>query len=165
MEQIYNTISNALIENANLFRDHGVMPVKFVDIYDGQPSEAESFEFPLPAVFVDYEIDWGFGVGSESGTVTIELHALYDDQAPSDNLRKKGKRVKKLIFNQIISEILNNLKCEHCTTFVLKSEKSVLSDFFAYHKFTISTQISRGKVFETGSVDTVDIKRTYTLPT
>ena len=55
MELIFNKIIETLNANKERFREKGLKPVQFIDIYDGQPEEAEEYEFTLHAIFVDYD--------------------------------------------------------------------------------------------------------------
>mgnify|MGYP003592875089 FL=1 len=70
MVQLFPIIQQAFEDKKAWFTDNGLPAIAFIDMYMGQPLNPEEFEFILPAVFIDYSIDW------QQELIQVDAHIL-----------------------------------------------------------------------------------------
>ena len=144
MELIFNKIIETLNANKERFREKGLKPVQFIDIYDGQPQEAEEYEFTLPAIFDDYGVVWERSGNVKHGAASIDIHILADKGCTIDSLRHdREKGMKRFRFYNLVADLLENIETAHSTKMSLVSERPIATDYFQYHKLTFSCTLQR----------------------
>lgn len=133
MENLYLKIAETIGRNEALFTAAGVPVPQTVDIYLGQPSAPDQFEFALPAVFVDYSADY------EAGLLYVYLHVLqdfgYDTESFSPN---SADGLSYFRFLTVLKRCLKGVKTPPVFgAFKLYQETPVQTNFFYYHQLTL----------------------------
>ena len=129
MKQYISMILSAIEAHSEDFANAGVTPPQTVDVYMGQPSKPEDFEFSLPAVFVDYAADY------DGEVFDLYLHVLQDFADDTENFapnREQG--LEYLTFLTVLKRILNGIKMKPVFGVLRPYQESpVLTEFYQYH--------------------------------
>ncbi len=132
MNRLYNAIVQTITDNKQAFIDAGIKPPAFIDVYQGQPSDPDQAEFALPAVFVDYSVDY------ENNMAYAYLHVVTDYGSDTDSLspsREAGLDYIKSL--KILKRILQHIKPSPAFGVLrLHQETPTVSEFFLYHQIT-----------------------------
>lgn len=76
MKQLYKSIQQLFRqpETIETFAALNLYAPAFIDLYNGQPESPDDFEFTIPALFLDYSIDWEKAGTMRKGQLTLEVH-------------------------------------------------------------------------------------------
>lgn len=145
MKELYTTIQNLFSTEATktVFNEAHLYPPEFIDLYNGQPESPEEFEFTTPALFLDYSINWERSGEMRRGELTLEVHVLTDPTPETDNLPPTIEGMERIIYYEIISDLLEDLATSETSGLILKQERPATTDYFNYHLLTFSCTISR----------------------
>lgn len=145
MKQLYQAIQSLFKSSEALrhFQDLNLCPPAFIDLYNAQPEDPESFEFTTPAIFIDYSISWSKAGTMRIGTLTLDLHILTDPTPETDNLTDSLSSLEKVDYYETISNLLEDLSTSETSGLVLTAERPVATDYFNYHAITFTCTISR----------------------
>jgi len=102
----------------------------------GQPINPEEFEFTLPAIFFDYNIDWNIGV------INIDAHVVSEFEEDSGSIFEN----KELGLNYLKTlAICRYLITNQCTDYITRlkpySERPAVTDCYHYHILSFQAQI------------------------
>lgn len=120
-------------ENKDKFEKYDLLSSFFIDIYRSQPLEPELYEyFPLPAIFVDYDVQ-GQGKGKPR-LVTMTLHIVTDEMPDASNISlQQDTGLKRFLYHYIIQEILEGNRLGNTTALKFISENIVDAPVINYH--------------------------------
>ncbi len=120
-------------ENKDKFEKYDLLSSFFIDVYRSQPLEPELYEyFPLPAIFVDYDIQ-GQGKGKPR-LVTMTLHIVTDEMPDASNISlQQDTGLKRFLYHYIIQEILEGNRLGNTTALKFISENIVDAPVINYH--------------------------------
>lgn len=159
MKELYTSIQKLFRDNETvaIFREAGLTPPEYIDLYNGQPEMPEDFEFSTPALFIDYSVSWERAGAMRRGELTLDVHVLTDPTAETDNLTSEIEGLEKITYYEAVSNILEDLATSETSGLVLKGERPVATDYFNYHLLSFSCTISRRRtdVSLTGKIDSV----------
>ena len=132
MERIINKITEVLEAQKTLFVNSGLESIETIDIYKGQPESPEKFEFGIPAVFIDYNINY------DQELAYIILHALYEDDNETENYSpQRNEGLKYITFLKLIKRCLKGVKLPPVFGALKLSEDTpTQSGDFNYHQIT-----------------------------
>jgi len=137
MENLYLKIIDKFNANKSLFIKHAAPIVQHIDLYRGQPLAPDRFElFGLPALFIEYNIDW------ERGKVTISAHVVTDSTQSTSSIspnRLTGLQIFKLY--KVVKHLLKGLSSETTGKLKLTSEHPIESDVVNYQVFDFEASI------------------------
>lgn len=134
MDKLILKIYSEFEAKKQAFIDNQLTPIKYMDLYRGQPVAPERFEiFALPAIFFNYNIDW---TQSEkgSGLLTLDAHVLIDAGHHTDSVspnKETGLSIVK--YYRFIDYVLRYLESENTSKLKLISENPVETDYYNYH--------------------------------
>ena len=119
--------------NKAKFEKYNLLSTFFIDVYRSQPLEPELYEyFPLPAIFVDYDIQ---GQGkNKPRLVTMTLHIVTDEMPDASNISlQQDTGLKRFLYHYIIQEILEGNRLGNTTALKFISENIVDAPVINYH--------------------------------
>ena len=135
MYPIYNAILAAFESQKTLFTKNHLKP-PFIDVFLGQPSDPEAFEFVTPAIFIDYSIDW------RNCVLTIEAHVVDDPGEETNNHNpKRDQGLDHLRYLAICRHIINGVSAYGTKKLRPSTERPVTTDYFQYHQQNFETLI------------------------
>ncbi|MEO6176791.1 MAG: hypothetical protein ABIP27_16690 [Flavobacterium circumlabens] len=140
------------------FEDQGLDGNFFIDIYRGQPEEAEQFEyFSLPALFIDYTVT---GQGKDKPRlIQITLHLVTDEENDMSNVAPdKEFGMNRFVYCGILQEILEGRKLVGNSVLKFNSEVPIDNPVADYHTLifefeSFAKDLITNPVFETGEFD------------
>lgn len=136
MIQLFPKIQEAFENKKALFTDNALPEIAFVDVYMGQPITPEEFEFVLPAVFIDYSIDWN------QNLINIDAHVLSEfgeeSGSPFDN---KAEGINYLKVLAICRYILTGIKTDNISRLKPLSERPATTEYYHYHILSFQANI------------------------
>lgn len=136
MVQLFPKIQEAFEAKKALFTDNKLPENWFVDMYMGQPINPEEFEFSLPAVFIDYSIDWAMNI------ITIDAHVISEFEEESGSIfSKKDEGINYMRMLAICRNILTGIKTDFITKLKPLGEKPATTEYYHYHILTFSGNI------------------------
>ncbi len=135
MEKLYQKIAQSFTDNAQVFTDRGLQPVRQCDIYMGQPDDPESFELFFPGVFVDWSITPG-GPG-EQDLLVVDFHLLQEPGTNSENYSGRlTESMGYILMLKTVKYLMNRLRTTTCTPLTYNGERPRITPFFKYHIVT-----------------------------
>ncbi len=138
------------------FESNKLTPIKYIDLYRGQPIRPGRFEyFDLPAVFVGYNINW------RTHEVNLDIHVMLDQNHSTANIsinKLKGLEIMK--YYQVIRELLVDLESEETSKLQLSNEQSIEADVVNYQVITFSCKIEKviKQKYVESKIESIDIK-------
>ena len=121
------------------FADQNLQPIKYIDLYRGQPIRPARFEyFDLPAVFVGYTINW------RTQEVSLDIHVMLDQNHSTSSIsinKLKGLEIMK--YYEVIRGLLVDLESEETGKLQLSNEQSIEADVVNYQVITFSCKIEK----------------------
>lgn len=136
MHNLYEAIVAKIEAKKSLFINNELPTIEVVDLYMGQPIAPGEFEFTLPAIFIDYNIDW------EQNIITIDAHLLADFMEDTENISEKrslGLNYMRTV--AIVRRILTNVSTPFITGLKPMSERPATTDYYHYHILTFRANI------------------------
>ncbi|MCT4640398.1 MAG: hypothetical protein N4A72_22060 [Bacteroidales bacterium] len=139
MDKLYTKIVDTLDENKAFFIKKGCTPIQHIDLYRGQPIAPDRFEiFNLPALFLEYAIDW------QREVLTLSVHVLVDPVADSSSISPNRLQAMEIFsLYKLIKHFLNDLSSENTGKLKLTSERPVESDIINYQILEFECTIER----------------------
>lgn len=130
MNRIIRKIQDWMSSNKEYFTKLGLKAPATVDVFMGQPEKPEQFEFEIPALFIDYQLDYA----SERGYLYI--HALYDMDADSENYEQTPEEGMQYIqYCKQIKRILRGRKTVNSAgPLLLYLDTPMTANNFHYHR-------------------------------
>lgn len=128
MKLFYNKLVQTFSKDKikDKFRNKGIKPIQFIDLYAGQEYNPEHFEgHNYPAMLVNWDIDYKIKPPVCNLTFTI----CYEQMRDTSNLGKNTKEA--LLYLDLISEIdvtLKTIQTEHTGQLKLLTEGQKLDD-------------------------------------
>lgn len=120
-------------ETKDLYRQQGIVPVQFIDLYAGQDYMEEFFEVHLfPAIFVRWSINYA---DNNNGVATLTFRLAYEQLRDMSNLgQNKAEGLKFIDFINITDKILKTIETEttgklHLISEDLNIEETVVDVF------------------------------------
>ena len=136
MVQLFPKIQEAFEAQKALFTNNKLPGNWFVDMYMGQPINPEEFEFSLPAVFIDYSIDWAMNI------ITIDAHVISEFEEESGSIfSKKDEGINYMRMLSLCRYILTGIKTDFITKLKPLGEKPATTEYYHYHILTFSGNI------------------------
>lgn len=134
MKRLLEKIQQTLDDNRQLFLDNGIQPVATFDLFYNQPSSPDGFEWDLPAIFLDYMLDY------DNERAYIYLHCIYEDAEDTDNREDdRDYGLKYLTFLSLIKHLLKGVKTPPLfSALQLYQDSPVQSDYFHYHTLSFT---------------------------
>ena len=120
-------------ESEPLFNKYGLPSEWFIDVYRSQPLEPELYEyFPLPAMFVDYQLT---GQGkNKPRLVTMTLHTVTDEMPDASNISlQRDAGLNRFLYHVAIQKILEGKPLGKTTPLKFISENIVDAPVINYH--------------------------------
>jgi len=113
MKEIYKKIIDKLFSQQaiDLFDEHNVRPVRYVDLYRGQYLNYENFDVvALPAVLIEWSADLTDVTKNES-IITISLHLIYEQVEDTSNLTTHQENALKFFdFIDIVHTLISDIQ-------------------------------------------------------
>ena len=122
-----------LEENRGLFEHYNLSSDWFIDVYRSQPLEPELYEyFPLPAMFVDYQLT---GQGkNKPRLVTMTLHTVTDEMPDASNISmQRDTGLKRFLYHGIVQKILEGNPLGPTTPLKFVAENIIDAPVVNYH--------------------------------
>lgn len=119
--------------NKAMFIKQGLVSDWFIDVYRSQPLEPELYEyFPLPAIFVDYQLT---GQGkNKPRLVTMTLHTVTDEMPDASNISiQRDSGLNRFLYHVIIQKILEGNPLGRSTALKFVSENIIDAPVINYH--------------------------------
>jgi hypothetical protein len=136
MHNLYQNIVAKFEDNKHLFSDALLEPIQTIDFYMGQPAAPNAFEFSLPAIFVDYAIDW------ENNVITIEAHCLSEFMEDTENFsHKREQGLEYMRRLAIVRRLLTNTATQFITGLKPTNERPATTEYFHYHILSFQASI------------------------
>lgn len=152
METIYNAIIARFEAEKNRFNG---AKTPFMDVYMGQPLNPEEFEFTLPAVFIDYGIDWG------QELLRIEAHVVSDFGWETDNKSlKRAEGLEYLRLLALVRRLIKGVRTAGTGQLRPRSETPRTTDYYHYHVLSFEASIT-----DTFGEEFADLTETQITPT
>lgn len=139
MDILYTKITEIFNENKAVFTNASLPPVQQVDVYMGQPEDAENFEIFLPAIFMNWALTPTDTNGSSKAV--LEFHVLQEPTGGSENFTTAEASLQYIQVLKKVKYLLNQLRAENTTPLKYKGEKPTGSEYFKYHVITYECQI------------------------
>jgi len=120
-------------ESKPLFDKYGLLSDWFIDVYRSQPLEPELYEyFPLPAMFVDYQLT---GQGKDKARlVTMTLHTVTDEMPDASNISlQRDTGLKRFLYHIVIQKMLEGKRLGNTSPLKFISENIVDAPVINYH--------------------------------
>lgn len=120
-------------ENKAMFEKHSLISDWFIDVYRSQPLEPELYEyFPLPAMFVDYQLT---GQGkNKPRLVTMTLHTVTDEMPDASNISmQRDSGLNRFLYHVIIQKMLEGKPLGKTTPLKFISENIIDAPVVNYH--------------------------------
>lgn len=135
MDILYKNMIQAFIDKKAWFTDAGLPTPKLIDYYMGQPEHPDEFEFALPAVFMDYSIQWKKAGKIYEGSPVIEFHCIPPDEYPSASSisSRRDDGLKTILWYQTVAQVLDTVTTDHSTGLVRINERPAITRDFNYH--------------------------------
>jgi hypothetical protein len=156
------TLYSLFENNKSLFTDKGLSGDFYIDIYRGQTTDPELFEFfTLPAIFIDYSIQ-GQGI-NKPRLVTLSLHILIDELPSESNISQQQEDgFKRFIYQSLIQKLLEGKRLGDTSTLVFLSESIMDLPVINYHIQTYSFEAYLDEMLEVpeiiwGEFENVDL--------
>lgn len=133
MKHYIQLIRNTIEAHAEDFVNAGVTPPQTIDVFMGQPSNPEEFEFTLPAVFIDYAADY------DGEVLDVQLHVVQDFLDDTENFApQRDKGLQFITFLSVLKKCLYGLKMRPIFGMLrLYQELPMQTEFFNYHLLTL----------------------------
>lgn len=142
MKNFYNQLHEVFSkeETKDLYRQKGLVPVQYIDLYAGQDYMEEFFETHLfPAVLVRWSINYA---DNSSGVATLTFRLGYEQLRDMSNLgQSKNEGLKFLDFIALTDEILKTIETENTGKLHLISEELNIEETIV-DVFTLTYQCS-----------------------
>lgn len=142
MKAFYNQLHEvfSLETTKDLYRQKGIPPVQFIDLYAGQDYMEEFFEVHLfPAIFVRWSINY---TDNQSGVATLTFRLAYEQLRDMSSLgQSKTEGLKFMDFIAITDEILKTIQTPttgklHLISEELNLEETLLDVFTLTYQCT-----------------------------
>lgn len=136
MHNLYQAIVDKFESKKALFSDALLEPIQTIDFYMGQPATPNAFEFSLPAIFIDYAIDW------ENNTITVEAHCLSEFMEDTENFSTKREQGLEYMRRLAITRsVLTNTSTQFITGLKPTTERPATTEYFHYHVLSFRAAI------------------------
>lgn len=137
MKQAIDNIILRIAENSEAFTQRNLIAPQTMDIYLGQPTAPDQFEFDLPAIFIDYMADYA------NEKLYFYLHVLQDYEEDTEHFAQN--RADGMRFNDyltVIKRLLNGVKMGGAFGVLkLYQELPVQTEFYYYHQITLACNL------------------------
>lgn len=147
MQQLYQNFIAQIKADSGRFTDLGLEPISTIDLYDGQPEAPDAFEFTLPAIFVDYEIDWERGAARQKrGVLSWTVYIMTGPGAGTESWNKQiNQGLRRLYYYDLVGELTEKVSADGIGALCLVSERPMLTEYGALHVLTFNAPIVRDK--------------------
>lgn len=143
MDDILVAVNAAFVAKKPWFTAAGLKPPRIIDFFVGQTEHPEEFEIVLPALFMDYSIDWKRTGQYYDGPVNLMFHAVPDTAAPTENISpRQADGLKTIIWYRLVRQVLDTVVGENFSRLVRGQETPAVTPDLRYHIQTFTTQIS-----------------------
>lgn len=164
MENLYLKICSRIEEREDLFTKYNLPPVKYVDLYRGQPLMPERFElYSLPALFLEYNIDW------KTKLLTLSVHVVTDQTHSTSSISlNKLSGLQIFTLYKVVKQLLNDLSSETTGKLELSNERPAEADVVNYQIIDFTCSIEESELeekFAQGTIESLNVgkKLTYTI--
>ncbi len=139
MNRLINQIYKAIEDNADIFHQLNIEAPETVDIHFGQPSDPEHFEFTLPAVFIDYDINYA------TGHTNIMLHCLYEFGADTESFSSTPNGDKYIIYLKALRRIITGVNLGKIFSQLQPAQElPIITDAYHYHQLSFTCKYNQG---------------------
>lgn len=136
MVQLFPIIIDAFEAKKEWFTNNNLPAIAFIDMYMGQPVNPDEFEFTLPAIFIDYSIDWA------QELIQVDAHVLTEFAEDSGSVfTNKSKGLDYLRTLAISKRVITNLKTDFISRLKPLSERPVTTEYYHYHMLSFGATI------------------------
>ena len=163
MDDILLAVNAAFTAKASWFTDAGLTPPRMIDFYMGQTENPDEFEFVLPALFMDYTVNWKMTGQYYAGPAGLMFHALPDTAAPTENISaRQTEGLQTIIWYRLVRQVLDTVSGENFQQLIRGQEHNAATVEFRYHIMDYNTQVTElpgqlvGK-YTDGSVEEINI--------
>ena len=141
MKNYLNYIIETIAAHSSEFENAGLTPPQTIDIYMGQPTNQDDFEFALPAVFIDYSADY------DGETFDLILHVVQDFGADTENFSpEREKGLSFITFLSVLKRCLYGVKMLPVfKPLRLYQEVPMPPDLYYYHLLTFRCNFDTDK--------------------
>lgn len=132
--KLYDTFEGA----EDLFTAAGLVPVRCMDLYRGQPQAPEQFEYyDLPALFFDFSISWSLEGKYYNGLLTLDVHVVTDATWDTGNIStNKLEGLKKTTFIEMVRRLLDGVSTNESSKLKRVAERPMEAAVTNYHVLT-----------------------------
>ncbi|MCT4613602.1 MAG: hypothetical protein N4A49_01855 [Marinifilaceae bacterium] len=154
MKELYLKIQEAFAEKKYLFEKYNVPSIKYIDLYRGQPLSPERFElYALPAIFLEYSIDWNTKI------MSLSVHVVTDaNHSTSSIANNQLSGIQIFDIYNIVKSILMDLSSETTTKLKLIAERPAEADVVNYQIIDFNCIIEEQQMedkYKEGVVETI----------
>ncbi len=158
MDKLYLKILDTVETKQNLFISNNVPPIKYIDLYRGQPLAPQLFElYDVPALFLEYSINW------ETNILNLSVHVMTDQTHSTSSISpNKLSGLEIMTLYNVVKEVLKGLSSEHTGKLKLVSERPAEADVVNYQiiDFTCSIEeVSLEEKYQEGVVEAINTKK------
>jgi hypothetical protein len=125
------SLHHVIEQNKGKFEDFGLSGDFFIDVYRSQLYKPELYDFPLPALFVDYSMV-GHGK-NQPRLITMTIHIITDELPDVAGVSEQEAGLKRFTYCLLLQSILENCLFEKSTPLRFVSENIVDEPGVNYH--------------------------------
>lgn len=161
MENIYLKICDRIEERKDLFTKYNLPPVKYIDLYRGQPLAPERFElYDIPALFLEYSIDW------KTKKLNLSVHVVTDQTHSTSSISlNKLSGLQIFTLYKVVKQLLNGLSSETTGKLELAGERPTEADVVNYQIIDYTCSIEESELeekFAQGTIESLNVKKQLT---
>lgn len=160
MEKFFEKVYQVFTDNQNLFISNDLEPVRTIDLFRGQTTNPESFEyFETPAIFIAWRVDYEQNSRKQyQGVANIDFHIVLDQPQDTGNIFTGFEEgLKKSFFHKYVHLLLDNMESEVTSKLMRVSDRPIDTGVNAYtiisYKCLYEDDISQNKFTEVGDAN------------
>jgi len=156
MKNLYLKINEKIKASNDQFTNRNLPLIQHIDLYNGEDLLPEAYkQYPLPALFTDYKIDW------EKQILNLKLHVLLaKGESTASTSANQLEALKVFDTYDLIKHLLIGLESESTGKLKLVGEESISSNIVNYQTIDFNSRIeknSREEKFAESSIESLSI--------
>ena len=156
MKNLYLKINEKIKASDDQFTNRNLPLIQYIDLYNGEDLLPEAYkQYPLPALFTDYKIDW------EKQILNLKLHVLLaKGENTSSTSANQLEALKVFDTYDLIKHLLIGLESESTGKLQLVSEESITSNAVNYQTIDFNGRIEKNSIeekFAESSIESLSI--------
>jgi len=139
MKNLYLKINEKIKASNDQFTNRNLPLIQHIDLYNGEDLLPEAYkQYPLPALFTDYKIDW------EKQILNLKLHVLLaKGESTASTSANQLEALKVFDTYDLIKHLLIGLESESTGKLQLIGEESISSNIVNYQTIDFNCRIEK----------------------